>query len=166
MYEISTRDTPLGKHGIGRINANGLLLLQHCTELKLTITGTIFQMKDRFKATWQHMPSKHWHQLDHIIANKAALQSIHVTCADVTANCYTDHRLLVTKCNFKLQKAQTRSSPLKHYNTSITTEKKQELEDYLNQNLTSTSDAWDETKVTLQHAAKEVCVFKRSTNPD
>ena len=42
----------LGKHGMGRMNHNGLRLLSFCAENSLTITNTLFQMKNKFKATW------------------------------------------------------------------------------------------------------------------
>ena len=39
----------LGRHGVGKCNSNGLLLLQFCTEMGLQVCNTMFQQKDRFK---------------------------------------------------------------------------------------------------------------------
>ena len=43
----------LGRHGVGNCNDNGRLLLEFCSEDQLIITNTLFQQKDRFKATWK-----------------------------------------------------------------------------------------------------------------
>ena len=61
----------LGQHGVGKLNENGLLTL--CSEYQLVITNTLFQLKNKFKTSWQHPCSKHWHLLDYIISLSAKL---------------------------------------------------------------------------------------------
>lgn len=51
--------TVVGKHGEGKTNANGLMLLEFCTRFQLSIMSTMFRLKNHFKNTWQHMRSKH-----------------------------------------------------------------------------------------------------------
>ena len=56
-----------GQHGIGKMNSNGLLLLQLCTEFELAVYKTFYQQKVMHKVTWIHLRSKHEHILDYII---------------------------------------------------------------------------------------------------
>lgn len=81
-----------------KINSNGFMLLEFCTRLQLSIMGMMFQLKDSLKNTWQHLCSKHCHQLDDALSNQAARQHITVTKVNQGADCFADHRLLVSKC--------------------------------------------------------------------
>ena len=49
----------IGKHGVGKMNSNGLILLEFCTRFQLSFMGTMFQLKHSLKNTWQHLRSKH-----------------------------------------------------------------------------------------------------------
>ena len=42
----------MGKHGIGKCNSNGELLLALCSELEVIVTNTKFKQKDERKTTW------------------------------------------------------------------------------------------------------------------
>jgi len=45
----------LGKHGIGKRNSNGELLLALYSEFELIVTNTMFKQKDKHKTAWiQH----------------------------------------------------------------------------------------------------------------
>ena len=44
-----------------------MLVHTDCTyRFQLSIMSTMFQLKDSLKNTWQHLRSKHWHQLDYV----------------------------------------------------------------------------------------------------
>ena len=60
----------LGRHGVGKCNDNGRMLLELRAEHALPITNTLFQQKTRFKTTWKHPRSKHWHHLDYILVRQ------------------------------------------------------------------------------------------------
>ena len=47
----------MGKHGIGKCNYNGELLLALCSEFELIVTNTMFKQKDECKTTWMHASS-------------------------------------------------------------------------------------------------------------
>ena len=85
----------LGKHGTGKMNSKGLILFEFCSQNHFSVMGSIFQLPNRLKCTWQHPRSKHWHQLDHVIANEHVKPGITVVKANLTADCFTDHRLSV-----------------------------------------------------------------------
>ena len=60
--DSSSWEGVLGKHGTGKCNSNGLLLLQTCAKHDLLITHTVFRLPTRNKTSWMHPRSKHWHR--------------------------------------------------------------------------------------------------------
>ncbi|XP_033120196.1 uncharacterized protein LOC117119470 [Anneissia japonica] len=97
----------LGYHGVGRINENGQRLLELCAQRELCITNTYFQGKHRHKVSWRHMRSGHWHQLDLIITRRRDLPSVLHTRTYHSADCDTDHSLVISKVKFQLRKLHT-----------------------------------------------------------
>ena len=63
------------------------------SEYQLVITNTLFQQKDRLKATWRHPCSKHWHLLDYVLTWQHDMKDVQHTRVMPSADCYTDHRL-------------------------------------------------------------------------
>ena len=71
--DYSSWENVLGKHGIGRENSNGTLLLSLCSHHNLIITNTIFQQAERHKTTWMHPGTKKWHMIDFAIIRQRDL---------------------------------------------------------------------------------------------
>ena len=92
--DYSSWEGVLGRHGVGKINDNSLLLLSKCAEHRLCITNTLFRMADKYKTTWMHPRSKHWHLIDFIIVRQRDIRDVCVTHAMRGAECWTDHRLV------------------------------------------------------------------------
>ncbi|XP_063895050.1 uncharacterized protein LOC135118051 [Helicoverpa armigera] len=93
----------IGNNGVGNMNSNGQLLLTLCAQFDLTITNTLFRLRDKFKTTWMHPRSKHWHLLDYAITRRRDISQVHITRVMRGAHCWTDHRLLVTKLRLRLR---------------------------------------------------------------
>ena len=103
---------PLGPHGVGKVNDNGVLLLQLCSELDLVITNTYFYQKKEHKATWFHPRSKHGHMIDFIITRRRDLRSFCKVRVMRGAECGTDHMMVRAKLKV-LVRRKIRSSGVK-----------------------------------------------------
>ena len=53
-------------------------------------------MARKFKTTWQHPRSKHWHVLDYVITRQRDVSEVHITRAMRGTGCWSDHRMLRT----------------------------------------------------------------------
>jgi len=96
--------TPLGPHGVGKVNGNGIRLLELCSELDLAITNTFFRQKEKHKVTWFHPRSKHGHLLDYIITRRRDISDACNVKVLRSADCDTDHKLVRGKFKLRIRK--------------------------------------------------------------
>ena len=114
----------MGKHGIGKCNSNGELLLALCSEIELIVTNTMFKQKDERKTTWMHPRSRHWQMIDFIITRCRDKMDIHSTRAMRGANCWTDHQMLKSKVALRIRQKHNRqraSKPTKLNTAKLST---------------------------------------------
>ena len=96
----------IGYEGVGKCNSNGLLLLRKCAEHELLITNAVFSLPTRRKTSWMHPRSQHWHLIDYVIVRRKDRQDVRVTKTICGADCWTDHRIVVSKRNLRIQSAR------------------------------------------------------------
>ena len=104
----------LGPFGIGLINDNGQRLLELCTLHSLCVTNTFFQTRPQHKVSWCHPRSKRWHQLDLVLTRRCHLQNVLITRSYHSADCDTDHSLVISKlrlCPKKLHQSKPPGKP-------------------------------------------------------
>jgi exonuclease III len=92
--DYTTWSRIIGRHSVGNENSNGTLLLQSCSQHELVITNTLFQQANKYKTTWMHPRSKHWHMLDYVITRQRDARDVHLTRVMRGTDCWSDHRLV------------------------------------------------------------------------
>ena len=101
-----TWEGAIGSEGVGKCNSNGILPLRKCAEHDLLITNTVFKLPNRNKTSWMHPRPKHWHLIDYVILRRTDRHDARVTKTMCGADCWTDHRLVVSKLNLRIQPAR------------------------------------------------------------
>ena len=102
--EHNTWPTCIGHHGVGKINENGERLLELCCNRNLCVTNTYFQVKQKHCVSWMQPRSRQWHHLDLVITKRELLNSIRFTRTYHSADCDTDHSLVLSKITLSPKK--------------------------------------------------------------
>ena len=110
-----TWERVIGHHGMGNENANGSLLLNMCAEHQLTITNMLYQQANKYKASWLHPRSKHWHLIDYVIVQQRDSRDVTKICTMGATTCWSDHRMVRSRMRliFKDSKHRCGTKPRK-----------------------------------------------------
>ena len=104
-----TWERVIGHHGTRNENANGSLLLNMCAEHQLTITNTLYQQANKYKASWMHPRSKHWHLIDYVIVRQRDSRDVTKTCTMGATTCWFDHRMVRSRMRLTFKGSKHRS---------------------------------------------------------
>lgn len=167
----------IGRHGVGNCNSNGLLLLQLCNQHALTLTNTNFQQANKYKNTWQHPRSKHWHMLDYVAVRQADSKDILLTRAMRGTLCYSDHHMVRSKvilsiqrphCNAQRPKIRKVLDVAKLSNKETNNLFERELQPRLEnlQACASAAESWANVRDVLYECAGEVLGFRQKKHRD
>jgi len=96
----------LRHHGIGNENANGSLLLEFCMVHNLVVTSTVFQQADKYKDSWMHLRSGHWHLIEFVLTRQRDLSNIRLTRAIRATTSWSHHRMVKTSVFLKTKAAK------------------------------------------------------------
>lgn len=86
------------------MNENGQRLLEFCSRDLLFFTNTFIKGKFMRKVSWKHPCSGHWHQLDLVLTRRKNLYDVLHTRTFHSADCDTDHSLIITVVSFSPKK--------------------------------------------------------------
>ncbi|XP_046976400.1 uncharacterized protein LOC124542503 [Vanessa cardui] len=166
----------LGRHGIGNMNSNGQLLLTLCSQFHLAITNTMFRLPAKYKTTWMHQRSKHWHLIDYALVRQQDISDVTITRVMRGANCWSDHRLVITKMLLHLWprrrpcKIRQFSLDLKKLESGETVDKYREAINSFTTTIDpaadNTTEAWNNLSANILRAAKEILDIKPRSSAD
>jgi len=77
-----------------------------CVHVLVCVTNMVFQWADKFKGSWMHPCSSHWHLIDFVLTRQRDLCNIRLTRVMRTTTSWSDHWMVRTSV-FLTSKAAT-----------------------------------------------------------
>ena len=114
--KVGRQETPgvTGKFGLGVQNEAGQRLIEFCQENVLVIANTLFQQHKRRHYTWMSPDGQHLNQIDYILCSQRWRSSMQSAKIRLTADCGSDHELLIGKFKLKLKKVEKTTRPFRY----------------------------------------------------
>ena len=102
--KVESQEIPgvTGTFGLGVQNEPGQRLTEFSQEGALVIANTLFQQHKRWCYTWTSSDGQYWNQIDYILCSQSWRSSMQSAKIRLTADCGSDHELLIAKFTLKL----------------------------------------------------------------
>ena len=131
----------------------------------------MFRLPTRNKTSWMHPRSKHWHLIDYVIVRAKDKQDVCVTKAMCGADCWTDHRLIISKMKLLIQPTRRPQGQKVAKRLNVNKLKVSSVEDEFSailseQLLEVPGNDWDALKTTLHATALQVLGPKTRNHQD
>ena len=115
--------------------------------------------------SWMHPRSKHWHLIDYVITRAKDNHDVRVTKAMCGADCWTDHRLIISKLKFRIQPPRhpqgKQASKKLNTNKFLLESVSQKLSEDLDSKLTDVT--FNHTDINENWSALRDVVYQRNT---
>ena len=169
----------IGRHGLGKMNNNGLRLLSFCSQNQLIVSNTIFDIKDIHKGSWMHPRSKVYHMLDYVLVRKRDRQDVRITRVMRGAECWSDHLMVRSVLSLRIRPPARRQPAKKKLNCTgladaenraqlaAAVEERLLQNDNLQENPVNWVEvSWDRISRSLMTAAEQVLGHTKRKNAD
>ena len=110
----SEEDGLIGMSGLGERNERGSRLVEFALSNQLAIKNTMFEKHPRRLYTWTSSDGKTKNQIDYIMVEKRWSSIIQDVTTKPSADCDTDHELLVGTMKLKLKCKKTTTRPVRY----------------------------------------------------
>lgn len=158
----------IGRHGVGKENRNGTMLLDMCMRHKLTVTNTLFQQANRHKTSWMHPRSHHWHLIDFVLVKQRDIRDVRLTKAIRSTTIWSDHRMIRTTAFLSAKPEARKHKAERVKKLDVGKLKGEDIRMQMQNELdsafaTEDTSSWDQFKTTMLNTAKKVLGVKKIT---